>query len=45
MKTFFSTYPILKSSVGPVKVNTLKGDSDLVVLSESDEAANHVIDN
>ena len=45
MKTFFTTYPILKSTVGPVKANTLKAESDLIVLAESDEVANHVIDN
>lgn len=45
MKTFFTTYPVLKSIVGPVKVNSLKSETDLIVLAESDEAANHVIDN
>lgn len=47
MKQVFANMAHLKNFVGPVLPESLKGHSDcgLVVLAESDDAANHIVDN
>lgn len=46
MKAMFTQFPYLKSCVGPTQTKNFKPSNDtLVVLAESEEAANHLIDN
>ena len=45
MKATFGQFEYLKNFVGPVQPRNFKQQDALVVLAESDEAANHLFDN